>query len=138
MDLRQSKPIHMKCPKCGHDFGANTNHIIQELQLQKNRVTQIKKELSELKQKGVTRNAPQYKRLRTQVDECNARIVALKNVRRNLCENAELEKYKVFYSLVKQKLGEKETVDLVKEAEDCIVYRDYDMAIQRHTNFEKA
>lgn len=138
MDLRQNKPIHMKCPKCGHDFGANTNHIIQELQLQKSRVTQIKAELQELNQNGVNRNAPQRKRLKKQLEECNQRIVALKNVRRNLCENAELEKYKVFYSLVKQKLGEKETVDLVKEAEDCIVYRDYDMAIQRHTNFEKA
>ena len=136
--MRQSKPIHMKCPKCGHDFSINGNKVIQDLQFQKNRMTQINKAFIELKNNNIGKNAPKYKRLVQQKHDCQQQITALKSVHRNLTENAELEKYKVFYGLVKQVLGEKKTVDLVKEAAESLVYRDYDMAIQKYNNFEKA
>lgn len=138
MELRQSKPIHMKCPKCGHDFSFNGNRVVQDIQEQKNRMAQIDKAIAEAKSNNIEKDTPYYKRLIRHKKDCAMQLVALKNVRRNLVENAEIEKYKVFYNLVKQVLGEKKTVDLVKEAEESIVYRDYDMAIQKHNNFEKA
>lgn len=128
----------MKCPKCGYDFSTNGNKIIQDLQFQKNRMTQIDKALNELKNNNVGKNTPKYKRLVQQKCDCQQQITALKSVHRNLTENAEIEKYKVFYKLVKQILGEKKTIELIKEAEDSLVYRDYDMAIQKYNNFEKA
>lgn len=128
----------MRCPKCGHDFSVNGNRIVQDLQFQRDRMTQINKAFIELKNNNVGKDAPKYKRLVQQKADCQQQITALKNIHRNLTENAEIEKYKVFYNLVKQVLGEKKTIDLIMEAEDSIVYRDYDMAIQKHNNFERA
>ena len=128
----------MRCPKCGHDFSVNGNRIVQDLQFQRDRMTQINKAFIELKNNNVGKNTPKYKRLVQQKADCQQQITALKNIHRNLTENAEIEKYKVFYNLVKQVLGEKKTIDLIIEAEDSIVYRDYDMAIQKHNNFEGA
>ena len=65
-------------------------------------------------------------------------LCALKRLNRNLSENMELEKFKVFYKLVKHELGEEKTLKLIKEAEDCLVYNDYDTAIQRYSNFDNA
>lgn len=31
MELKQKKPIHLRCPKCGYDFAYNTNHIEEEI-----------------------------------------------------------------------------------------------------------
>ena len=136
MDLRQSKPIHIKCPKCGNDFGVNGNKIVSDLQFQKNRIRQLEKALADLKANNVSPKSPQYKRVLAQKADCLKALTALKNVNRNLTENAELEKFRVFYKLVKKELGEEKTLKLIKEAEEDIVYRDYDMAIQKHTNFE--
>lgn len=138
MDLRQSKPVHMKCPKCGHDFSTNTNKIVQDLQFQRNRINQINRAIKDAKDKGLTKKSPQLKRLIQQREDCIQTLQALKAVNRNLAENAELEKYKVFVKLIKSQIGEEKTIKLLREAEEDIVYRDYDTAIQRHNNFEGA
>ena len=139
MDIRQNKPIHIRCPKCDYDFGINTNRIVQEQQFQKNRIKQIDKAIAEARLNNINKKSPQWKRLTAQREDCLQQLTALKNVNRNLCENAELEKFRVFYKLVKQVIGDKKAVDLMMEAEDCLLYHGcYDTAIQKYNNFEKA
>lgn len=138
MNLYQRKPVHLKCPKCGHDFSTNTNKIVVERQQYKKLHSSLLKKRSELIAKGLTKKSPEVKRLDEKIEDCRMTLQALNNLNRNLSENMEIEKNKVFYKLVKQEIGEERTVELMIEAEDSLVYRDYDMAVQRHTNFDGA
>lgn len=45
---------------------------------------------------------------------------------------------KIFYQLVKERLGADEALKLMKEAEDQLVYYDWDMATQTFTRFDGA
>ena len=47
MDLKQTKPIHLKCPKCGHDFACNGNHIEEEYYSLKVKANSIKAKMAE-------------------------------------------------------------------------------------------
>lgn len=135
MDLRQSKPVHYKCSNCGHDISLNTNKIVAKRQELRARIAVIDKQLSGFKNANNKKNIPEYKRLLKQKKDISMQLQALNQVNRNLCENAELEKFKVFYRLVKSVLGEKRTLELIKDAEDSLVYHDYDTAVQRYNNF---
>lgn len=45
MELKQTKPIHLRCPKCGYDFSYNTNHIEESIDTLKCEITDIKSQL---------------------------------------------------------------------------------------------
>ena len=49
MELKQVKPIHLRCPKCGYDFSYNTNHIEEEIDRLKCEITSIKNQITEYK-----------------------------------------------------------------------------------------
>lgn len=49
MELKQTKPIHLRCPKCGYDFSYNTNHIEEEMDRLKNEVTSISRQIAQYK-----------------------------------------------------------------------------------------
>ena len=136
MELKQPKPIHIRCPKCGYDISCNANHIVEELQAEKARHKAIDAKIAKAKADGFTKASTRYKELIVQRAECEQRITALKRARQNLTENAELEKYKVFAKLVRSKYGAEVTKQMLIEAEDTLVYNDYDMAIQKSTNFD--
>lgn len=138
MDLKQSKPIHLKCPKCGHDFACNTNRIEEDYQAAKIKANSIKKKMAELKDKNVSAQSPEYKRLGRLLADTNAQIVAIKKVRSALSDESERQLFLVFRKLVKGVIGEEKTMLLLKEAEDELCFRNYDMAVQRHSNFDGA
>lgn len=138
MDLRQNKPIHLRCPKCGHDFSFNGNKIIQEKQSVAKEIQTLMAKMSDMvSQNGsLVKKSPEYKRLKARLEDAQLRSQALKNLNRNLSEFSELERYKIFHKKVKSVLGDEKTIQLIKESEDELVYRDYDMAIQKFTNFD--
>ena len=138
MDLKQSKPLHFRCPKCGYDFSANTNHIVEERQnLSRQRLLTIQK-MQEFKNVKNKNRMPEYQRLNAKLQDIDLKLQALKRLNTNLSQNAELQKYQIFNDLVKKEIGKERALELIKEAEDCLLYRDYDMAVQRHTNFDNA
>lgn len=136
MDLKQSKPMHFKCPKCGHDFSANTNKIVEHKQELASQRTAIVKRMQQFNGIRKKKDMPEYKRLVAKLNDVNMQLQAINQLNRNLSENAELEQYKVLKKLLKAKIGESETMKLVKEAEDCVLYRDYDTAVQRFNRFD--
>ena len=138
MDLKQRKPVHLKCPNCGHDFAVNTNRIEEDYVLLKSKVTRLKAELELLNERNVSQKSPERKRLRALIADTNAQIVAIKKVRKALSEETEIQKYIIFYKKVKSIIGEEKTVKLMKEAEEELIFREYDLAIQKGNNFTGA
>ena len=55
MNLKQTKPIHLRCPKCKHDFAYNTNHI-------ENEIDKLKCEISDIKAQITAFNSTMYKK----------------------------------------------------------------------------
>ena len=49
MELKQTKPIHLRCPKCGYDFSYNTNHDEAEIDRLKCEITSIKNQITQRK-----------------------------------------------------------------------------------------
>ena len=49
MDLKQEKPIHLRCPKCGYDFSYNTNHIEEKIDSIKQNIASAMSQIKELK-----------------------------------------------------------------------------------------
>lgn len=134
MDLKQTKPIHLKCPKCGHDFACNGNHIEEEYYSLKVKANSIKAKMAELKDKCCTTTA-EYKRLCRLHADTNAKITAIKKVRSALSDESERQLFKVFRNLVKRELGEEVTMKLLHEAEEELCFREYDMAVQKNNRF---
>lgn len=138
MDLKQSKPMHLKCPKCGYDFAVNTKRIEEDYMLLKAKATKIKAELTVLNERNVSQKSPERKRLKALLADTNAQIVAIKKVRKALSEESEIQKYIIFYKKAKSIIGEEKAVKLMKEAEEELIFREYDLAIQKGNNFTGA
>lgn len=138
MDLKQKKPVHLKCPKCGHDFSCNTNRIEEDYNNLKIKATSIKARLTAMKSKNMSTNSPEYKRLKALEADTVAQITAIKKARTAMNREMEVQKYMIFKNLVKGILGEEKTIALLKEAEEEMVFREYEMAIQKSTNFDGA
>lgn len=138
MDLKQRKPVHLKCSNCGHDFAVNTNRIEEDYALLKSKATRLKAELELLNEKNVSQKSPERKRLRALIADTNAQIVAIKKVRQALSRETEIQKYIIFYNKVKSVIGEEKTIKLIKEAEEELIFREYDLAIQKGNNFTGA
>ena len=135
MDLKQLKPIHLKCPKCGHDFACNTNRIEEDYHAAKLKATSIKAKMTELKDKNVSTKSPEYKRLHRLLDDTNAQIVAIKKARAALSDESERQLFKLFKEQVKRVIGTEKTIALLKEAEEELIFKDYDMAKQKNNHF---
>lgn len=136
MELKQSKPMHFRCPKCGFDFSTNTNKIVdrkQELQLKRTMIVNKLREFDGMKNK---KRMPEYQRLVAKQNDIDMQLQAINRLNRNLSENAEIEQFKIFKNLVKAEIGQQKTINLLKEAEDCMLYRDYDTAIQKYNRFD--
>ena len=41
MELKKTKPIHLRCPGCGYDFAYNTNHVEEKIDTLKREITSI-------------------------------------------------------------------------------------------------
>lgn len=139
MDLKQSKPIHLRCPKCGYDFSYNTNHVEAEIDRLKCEITSIKSQITQYKSEHPrTYRDAWYKRAQSALAVKNAQLQEYKKARKATTAEIQRQVDKIFFQLVSEKLGKDEAVKLMREAEDQLVYYTYDMASQKFTRFEKA
>lgn len=139
MDLKQVKPIHLRCPKCGYDFSYNTNHIEEEIDTVKIEIASIMSEISDYKREHKNyRSEKEYKTLVAALRRRQSRIAKLKKARKATAVEIKLQTGIIFKQLVEQKLGKEETLKLLKEAEEEMVYYVWDMATQTFTRFEGA
>lgn len=138
MELRQRKPIHLRCPKCGYDFSYNSNHVEEEIDTLKREIASIMTRIEEYKREHKTwKNELEYKNLQVALKKRQARIVEVKKARKATVVEIKLQTNQIFKKLVEQKVGVEETKRLLKEAEEQLIYYDYDTAHQTFTRFER-
>lgn len=139
MELKQIKPIHLRCPKCGYDFSYNTNHIEEEIDRLKCEITSIKNQIAQHKREHPkTYRDVWYRKAQSAFTEKSAQLQELKKARKATAVEIKLQTNIIFRQLVEQKLGKEETLKLVKEAEEQMIYYNWDMATQTFTRFEGA
>ena len=138
MELKQEKPIHLRCPKCGYDFAYNTNHIEEEIDKLKNEITSITNQITQYKTENPEEYQAQewYKRAKKALSLKQAKISKLKKARKATATEIKLQTFSIFRALVAERIGKEETLKLLKQAEDEMIYYDYDMATQTFTRFE--
>jgi len=138
MELKQEKPIHLRCPKCGYDFAYNTNHIEEEIDTLKKEIASITSEIQRYKREH--RNYSKeygYRNLQFALRRRQSRLVDVKKARKATAVEIKLQTNIIFRQLVEEKLGKEETLKLLREAEEQMVYYDWDMATQTFTRFEE-
>lgn len=139
MELKQTKPIHLRCPKCGYDFSYNTNHIEEEIDRLRCEITSIKSQITQYKNEHPkTYRNDWYRRAQAMLTKKSAQLSELKKARKATAVEIKAQQDKIFYQLVKERLGEEEAIKLMKEAEDQMIYYNWDMAAQTFTRFEGA
>ena len=139
MELKQVKPIHLRCPKCGYDFSYNTNHVEEEIDRIKCEITSIKSQMNEHKKNKPNRYRDQwYRRASAAIAAKQAQLQELKKARKATAVEIKNQTNKIFYQLVKEKIGADEALKLMKEAEEQMVCYDWYMATQTFTRFEGA
>ena len=139
MELKQTKPIHLRCPKCGYDFSYNTNHIEEEIDRLKCEITSIRNQITQHKIKyPKTYHSAWYRKAQLALTAKNAQLQELKKARKATAVEIKLQTNIIFRQLVEQRLGKEETLKLVKEAEEQMIYYNWDMATQTFTRFEGA
>lgn len=138
MELKQEKPIHLRCPKCGYDFAYNTNHIEEEIDKLKNEITSITTQIVQCKAENPEgyQSEEWYKRAKKAVALKQAQISKLKKARKATAAEIKLQTFSIFRALVAERIGKEEMLKLLKQAEDEMIYYDYDMATQTFTRFE--
>ena len=138
MELKQEKPIHLRCPKCGYDFAYNTNHIEEEIDKLKNEITSITNQITQYKTENPEEYQAQewYKRAKKALSLKQAKISKLKKARKATATEIKLQTFSIFRALVAERIGKEEMLKLLKQAEDEMIYYDYDMATQTFTRFE--
>lgn len=138
MELRQTKPIHLKCPKCGYDFSYHANHVEEEIDRLKMEIASIMARIEEYKREHKNwKKDLAYRNLQVALKKRQARIVEVKKARKATAIEIKLQTNQIFKKLVEQRMGVEETQRLLKEAEDELVYYQYDSAHQTFTRFEK-
>lgn len=139
MELKQTKPIHLKCPKCGYDFAYNTNHIEEEIDTLKKEITSIMSEIQRYKREHRNYNKENsYRNLQCALRSREYKLADMKKVRKATAVEIKLQTNIIFKQLVEKKLGKEATLKLLKEAEEQMIYYDWDMATQTFTRFDGA
>lgn len=138
MELKQAKPIHLRRPKCGYDFSYNTNHIEERIDGLKRDITSITSQIQAFKLEHPKdfRKYEWYRKAKAVLSSKQAQLVDAKKARKSTVSEIKEQQNKIFYQLVKEKLGADEALKLMKEAENQLVYCNWDMATQTLTRFE--
>jgi superfamily II RNA helicase len=137
MDIKHTKPIHLKCPKCGYDFSCNSNHIEEEIDRLKTEITSIKSHMTQFKINYTDHyRRPAYKRMQAALNERQAQLAQYKKARKASNAEITMQINTIFRGMVRDKIGTEETNKLLKEAENQMRYYFWDNATQTYTRFE--
>ena len=139
MDLRQKKPIHLKCPKCGYDIAYNSGSTEREIDNTKKEITCLMRKIQFYKREYEDyKNNEEYIKLKTALTRRQEKLCDMKKTRKATVAEIELQKNIIFRKLVEREMGKEKVKKLMQEAEDEMVYYEYDMATQKFTRFEGA
>ena len=114
----------------------NTNRIEEDYSNAKIKAASLEKEIVRLKNAGVSKKSPTYKRVIALHKDAQEQCVAIKKVRKALRTEMELQKYVVFKDLVKGILGNEKTIELLQEVEEEMTFREYETAVQKYNRFD--
>jgi len=78
-----------------------------------------------------------YRNLQVALKKRQARIIEAKKARKATAIEIKVQTNQIFKKLVEQKIGAEETQKRLKEAEEQLIYYNYDTACQTFTRFEK-
>lgn len=133
---RNSKPVHLVCPKCHYEFEYNVSYYDRKIADLKAEITNINKQLAAFKSEY--RSDFKTNKWRIQAARALAikqkQISALEGYRKTANQVTSNQEMKIFVRLVKDVLPEKQYLNLWRQAEDTMKYNTYDTAIQRYSN----
>ena len=105
MDLKQTKPVHLRCPKCGYDFSYNTNHIENEIDRLKCEISSIKSAMQEHKRLYPGRYRDSwYKKASCKLQENVAQLQEYKKARKATAVEIKLQTNIIFKKLVEREI----------------------------------
>lgn len=133
---RNSKPVHLVCPKCHYEFEYNVSYYDRKIADLKAEITDINKQLAAFK----SEYRPDFKANKWRIQATRAlaikqkQLSELRGFRNTANQVANNQEMKIFVRLVKDVLPEKQYLNLWRQAEDTMKYNTYDTAIQRYSN----
>lgn len=138
MELKQDKPIHLRCPKCGYDFAYNTNHVEERIDQLKQDITSIMAQMKDFKAQNPVNYSKSdwYRKAKAALSHKQASLVNAKKARKATAAEIKRQQDIIFYKLVRERIGKDEALKLMKEAEEELVYYEWDMATQTFTRFD--
>ena len=140
MELKQDKPIHLRCPKCGYDFAYNTNHVEERIDQLKQDIASISAQMKTFKTSnpGNYFGSEWYRKAKAVLSRKQAQLVNAKKARKATAVEIKRQQNIIFYKLVCERIGKDEAIKLMKEAEEQLAYYEWDMATQTFTRFDGA
>jgi hypothetical protein len=135
MDLsKYNKPIHFTCPKCRADFEFNGGDLVR----QKNQISEEMQVLTAKMQacKEEQGKNEYYHRLVRRYEEKKSQLMALKHAIQLASEQSEVQLFILFKKECMRRYGKEEIIKILKECENEMCFRTYDMAIQDHNTFD--
>lgn len=133
---RNSKPVHLVCPKCHYEFEYDVSYYDRKIADLGAEITTIMKQLAIFK----SEYHPDFKTNKWRIQATRALAIKQKEVselrsfRKIANQIANNQELKIFVGLVKEAIPEKQYLDLWQQAEDTMKYNTYDTAIQRYSN----
>lgn len=140
MKIEGKKRINITCPKCHHDYAINGDALYQRKRQLIEEMEIIKAQMSAYKDehnysKSMLNSDGYYKKLRRRLKEKQAEYATVKTDIANADTITEINLFGAFKKKLFEVYGKEEIVKLLEECEEDMQYRDYDLAIQHHTNF---
>ena len=141
MNLEGKNRINIMCPKCHYEYSFNGNALFQKKRKLSEELSVIKAKISAYRaehdcSKEALKYDSYYKNLIRRKNELEAQYSVAKTEVANASNIAEIDLFIAFKKKLFEKYGKEEMMKIIEECEEEMQYRDYDMAVQNHTNFE--
>lgn len=140
MKIEGKKRIVITCPKCHHEYIFNGDELWQRKRYLAEQVKIIEAKKMAFKEenpKGYKKN-PYFRKLQRNLEEVRAQLSEVKTDYANASHISELNMYVAFKKRMMQEYGKETIIRILKEIEEEMQFRDYDLAKQTYTNFDNA
>lgn len=135
MDIRKvNKPIHFTCPKCRTDFEFNGGKLAQKKADMAYQIQVLKARMQTHRNRYGKDGY--YHKLVKEEKELEAEYSKIKRLVQLACEQSENQLFILFKKECMARFGKEEVIKVLKDCEDQMSYRTYDMAIQDHNTFD--
>lgn len=133
MDINKiTKPLHIRCPKCGADLEYNPRRIKDRLDNIKMTCASIQKQLP-----TITDKAARKKKIK-ELEQLQFMVKLLKEDNNMVSTLLKEETDRIMREMVREKIGSEEWMRMLHEAEERAreenVFHTYELAIQSYSN----